>query len=62
MVFGRSREAFPTQILVNEYVENFGISSHFEDEDAFGDVIATVGVTPRHARCISCDAMLHHPR
>merc|ERR1712151_484509 len=43
-VFGRDREQFPTQILVNEYLENFGISSHFEDEEAFGAVIATISL------------------
>lgn len=43
-VFGEDRKHFPTQILVNEYVENFGISSHFEDCDAFGSVIGTVSL------------------
>lgn len=36
--------AFPTQILVNEYVEEAGIASHFEDEQAFGPVIATISL------------------
>jgi len=35
---------FPTQILVNEYVGEMGIASHFEDEDSFGPVIATVSL------------------
>lgn len=43
-VFGADRRDFPTQILVNEYLENFGISSHFEDEEAFGKVIATISL------------------
>jgi alkylated DNA repair dioxygenase AlkB len=43
-VFGANRDGFPTQILVNEYLEDFGISSHFEDEDAFGSVIATISL------------------
>lgn len=39
----------PTQCLVNEYIANCGISSHFDDSDAFGDVIATVSlVNPVH--------------
>jgi len=41
-VFGQ--ESFPTQILVNEYIDCTGIASHFEDEDAFGDVIATISL------------------
>ena len=34
----------PTQALVNEYVETQNISSHFEDFEAFGPVIATVSL------------------
>lgn len=43
-IFGRTYATFPTQILVNEYTEDFGISSHFEDEAAFGGVIATISL------------------
>jgi hypothetical protein len=43
-VFGRDISNFPTQILVNEYVGNWGIASHFEDEEAFGPVIATISL------------------
>eukprot|EP00834_Sanchytrium_tribonematis_P003865 NODE_166_length_14584_cov_1.124750.p8 type:complete len:242 gc:universal NODE_166_length_14584_cov_1.124750:6805-7530(+) len=35
---------WPNQILVNEYVENFGISTHFDDEKAFGKCIITVSL------------------
>lgn len=42
--FGHSKESFPTQMLMNEYIGNFGISSHFEDEAAFGDTIATISL------------------
>lgn len=41
-VFGDS--SFPTQILINEYIGDAGISTHFEDEAAFGDVIATISL------------------
>ena len=40
----QSKSSFPTQILVNEYVGETGISSHFEDEQAFGPVIATISL------------------
>ena len=43
-IFGNDKSTFPTQILVNEYVDNVGISSHFEDEEAFGPVIATISL------------------
>ncbi|CAE8603084.1 unnamed protein product [Polarella glacialis] len=69
-VFGRNRLDFPTQILVNEYLDNFGISSHFEDEEAFGRVIATISLLspifmsiekPReHSN--SCQDLLHETK
>ena len=34
----------PTQILINEYRNNMGIASHFEDFDAFGPVILTISL------------------
>eukprot|EP00835_Amoeboradix_gromovi_P004085 NODE_299_length_11430_cov_0.261054.p6 type:complete len:237 gc:universal NODE_299_length_11430_cov_0.261054:1377-2087(+) len=34
----------PNQILVNEYVENFGISTHFDDSSAFGKCIVTLSL------------------
>mmetsp|Transcript_85737 Transcript_85737/g.215968 ORF Transcript_85737/g.215968 Transcript_85737/m.215968 type:complete len:239 (+) Transcript_85737:39-755(+) len=43
-VFGTSSQEFPSQILVNEYVDNWGIASHFEDFAAFGDTIATISL------------------
>lgn len=33
---------YPDQVLVNEYVRNIGIRSHFEDVLAFGPVIVTI--------------------
>lgn len=44
LIFGSDKSSFPTQILVNEYVGETGISSHFEDEQAFGPVIATISL------------------
>jgi alkylated DNA repair dioxygenase AlkB len=52
---GASTQAFATkqdapvlenvnQVLVNEYIENQGISSHIDDPDAFGAVIACVSL------------------
>jgi hypothetical protein len=35
-------DLYPDQVLVNEYVRNHGIRSHFEDTEAFGPVIVTV--------------------
>ncbi len=35
---------WPNQILVNEYVENFGISTHFDDSFAFGKCIVTISL------------------
>lgn len=43
-IFGSTRSAFPSQILVNEYRGNAGISTHFEDSTAFGGVIGTVSL------------------
>ena len=34
----------PWQILVNEYVENDGIATHFDDSEAFGAVIAGISL------------------
>jgi alkylated DNA repair dioxygenase AlkB len=34
----------PSQVLVNEYRNNLGIASHFEDVQAFGDVIVTISL------------------
>ena len=34
----------PTQILINEYKNNMGIASHFEDFDAFGPIILTISL------------------
>jgi len=34
----------PSQVLINEYKNNMGIASHFEDFDAFGPVILTVSL------------------
>ena len=34
----------PTQILINEYKNNMGIASHFEDFNAFGPVILTISL------------------
>jgi alkylated DNA repair dioxygenase AlkB len=37
-------DTLPTQVLVNEYRNNLGIASHFEDFEAFGDVIVTISL------------------
>jgi alkylated DNA repair dioxygenase AlkB len=34
----------PQQILINEYTNNTGIRSHFEDVEAFGPVIVTISL------------------
>lgn len=34
----------PTQCLVNEYVRNQGIASHFDDPEAFGPIIASISL------------------
>jgi hypothetical protein len=39
-----STSSLPTQVLVNEYRNNLGIASHFEDFQAFGDVIVTISL------------------
>jgi alkylated DNA repair dioxygenase AlkB len=36
--------ALPSQVLVNEYRNNLGIASHFEDFQAFGSVIVTISL------------------
>ena len=38
------KEGFPSQILVNEYLNNLGIASHFEDYDAFGPIVLTLSL------------------
>lgn len=43
-IFRSDHSNDPDQILVNEYIGNMGISTHFDDFDAFGDVIATVSL------------------
>eukprot|EP00892_Ulva_mutabilis_P000048 jgi/Ulvmu1/10043/UM059_0093.1 len=40
----RNTDCMPNQCLVNEYVANQGISSHFEDTNSFGDAIMTVSL------------------
>jgi alkylated DNA repair dioxygenase AlkB len=42
--FGNDPANFPTQCLVNEYVRNMGIASHYDDDKAFGDVIALISL------------------
>ena len=37
-------DGWPSQVLVNEYRNNMGIASHFEDFDAFGDIILTISL------------------
>ncbi|OEU06259.1 hypothetical protein FRACYDRAFT_201639, partial [Fragilariopsis cylindrus CCMP1102] len=34
----------PTQVLINEYKNNMGIASHFEDIDSFGPMICTISL------------------
>ena len=34
----------PTQCLVNEYIGNQGIKSHFDDSNAFGPIIASISL------------------
>jgi alkylated DNA repair dioxygenase AlkB len=42
--FFNEADGFPSQLLVNEYRNNLGISSHFEDMTAFGSVILTISL------------------
>ena len=42
--FAREGLDLPTQVLINEYLNNMGIASHFEDFEAFGPVILTVSL------------------
>jgi alkylated DNA repair dioxygenase AlkB len=42
--FFNPEDGFPSQILVNEYLNNLGIASHFEDYDAFGSIILTISL------------------
>ena len=37
-------QGFPSQILVNEYLNNLGIASHFEDYNSFGPIILTLSL------------------
>lgn len=37
-------QGFPSQILVNEYLNNLGIASHFEDFNSFGPIILTLSL------------------
>jgi alkylated DNA repair protein alkB family protein 8 len=39
-----TKEKYPTQFLVNEYLETHGIATHYDDENAFGDTIVTVSL------------------
>lgn len=41
-IFNNDYSNYPNQILVNEYIGNMGISTHFDDFNAFDDVIATL--------------------
>ncbi|OEU09137.1 hypothetical protein FRACYDRAFT_195706 [Fragilariopsis cylindrus CCMP1102] len=34
----------PTQVLINEYKNNMGIASHFEDINSFGPIICTISL------------------
>eukprot|EP00928_Gymnodinium_smaydae_P005482 TRINITY_DN11865_c0_g1_i1.p1 TRINITY_DN11865_c0_g1~~TRINITY_DN11865_c0_g1_i1.p1 ORF type:complete len:460 (-),score=52.14 TRINITY_DN11865_c0_g1_i1:23-1378(-) len=43
-IFGADDSEFPTQILINEYLDDIGIASHFEDEAAFGEVICSLSL------------------
>jgi len=43
-LFDRKDGEEPTQCLVNEYRHNYGISSHFDDPEAFGSTIASVSL------------------
>jgi alkylated DNA repair dioxygenase AlkB len=55
-------KGFPSQILINEYRNNLGIASHFEDFLAFGPTILTISlISPIYmtlkkpkVRCNSC--------
>ncbi|KAI8891814.1 hypothetical protein BC833DRAFT_626438 [Globomyces pollinis-pini] len=42
--FGADPNYHPDQVLVNEYLKSAGISSHFEDVNAFGPVIVTISL------------------
>jgi alkylated DNA repair dioxygenase AlkB len=42
--FFNEADGFPSQLLVNEYRNNLGIASHFEDMTAFGSVILTISL------------------
>jgi len=38
------KDNLPSQILVNEYTKNQGISSHVDDANAFGDYVITLSM------------------
>ena len=37
-------KTIPSQVLINEYKNNMGIASHFEDREAFGPMICTLSL------------------
>ncbi|KAL3904062.1 MAG: hypothetical protein SGARI_005098, partial [Bacillariaceae sp.] len=37
-------QPLPSQVLINEYRNNMGIASHFEDFEAFGPIIVTISL------------------
>jgi len=41
---GHHATSLPSQVLVNEYRNNLGIASHFEDVQAFGSIIVTISL------------------
>jgi alkylated DNA repair dioxygenase AlkB len=43
-IFKADHSNYPNQVLVNEYIGNQGIGPHYDDSEAFGDVIATVSL------------------
>jgi alkylated DNA repair dioxygenase AlkB len=42
--FFPSDQPLPSQVLINEYRNNMGIASHFEDFEAFGPIIVTISL------------------
>eukprot|EP01084_Bolivina_argentea_P031450 58208_1 len=43
-IFNSDYSNYPDQCLVNEYIGNMGISTHFDDFNAFGDVITSLSL------------------
>ena len=43
-IFNEDHSNYPDQCLVNEYIGNMGISTHFDDFDAFGDVLTSLSL------------------